>query len=686
MNNKNLREKDVVLHIGDYIFDSERGTLVSATDNQDPKPRKLEPQISELLLFFATHPQQLLSRDAITAQLWPGRVVTDDALRAAIKKLREALKDNARDPGYIKTLPLKGYMLIAPVSYQPPARQNRHSKPFLVWVVSALILAVLISSLWLGRLIGSPAESDLSISYLTDMSGSEVSPDYDPVHNRLLFSHRANKDDYLQLYVKDLSSGKTARLTSEQANYAGGLWAPDGKTLLYTRSDIHSQSHYLAGYSPGKGIVRTSPLSTVTNDMYLLSWASNGASVYLKDKFSAGQPQGIWQFHLKNSKLENISAPNVSGHGDIFAKESHNGELLAILRGVEQDKGELLLLHLATGELVHTHLLPQVMHRLVWGPDDNVLTMSNFQGQLMQYQRHDQQLRKMAHNQSYLNNIFYQCADDCFYMRQHSGNYLDLGEQPNPFSVNPLLSSDYYESAGVEDFPVYGPQTHRLYFVSRHQGTLSIKFLDSDKNTQLVAAFPEDSDISALTINQQETMLTGLAGNRVFTVQINSGDLKFITSSIDKNYPPFWTVTGDALIYARLEKNRPVLYRYSLTSEEHVRAETGYLAKVSIDKQRHIMIDLQFNAYLVEVDRSPRLLTRLPAVTPNRWQINGDWLYYTAHKENTALLHRVNIVTGKAEHKELAKNRFRLNFDLNQTRLTVVKSRLADSDLVEVRL
>ncbi|GGD55982.1 hypothetical protein [Lacimicrobium alkaliphilum] len=130
-----------------------------------------------------------------------------------------------------------------------------------------------------------------------------------------------------------------------------------------------------------------------------------------------------------------------------------------------------------------------------------------------------------------------------------------------------------------------------------------------------------------------------------------------------------------------------MLYRYSLTSEEHVRAETGYLAKVSIDKQRHIMIDPQLNAYVVEVDRSPRLLTQLPAVKPNRWQINGEWLYYTAHKENTALLHRVNIDTGKAEHKELAKNRFRLNFDLShsESKLAVVKSRLADSDLVEVR-
>lgn len=677
-----------MIRIGKFVFDPRCGTLSSAINSQDPKLRKLEPQISELLLFFASHPQQLLSRDTIADHLWPGRVVTDDALRAAIKKLREALQDNARDPQYIKTLPLKGYTLIAPVSAEQPANKQKAARGHVLWACAALSLVLLTTGIWQVRHLASESEQSLNVHYLTQMSGSEVIPDYDPVNHRLLFSHRANKDDYLQLYVKDLDSGLTTRLTSEQVNYASGLWAPDRKTLIYTRSDINSQIHYLADYDPEQGIVHSRALDNVINDMYLLSWANNQQAVYLKDKFEAGQPQGIWRLHLKNNKLENITAPSSTGQGDIFAQESHDGEFLAILRHIGENRGELLILHLATGELVNTFNLPYSMDRLVWSPDDKLLTMSNFAGKLLQYHNQDKQVREIPHKQPYLNHIFYQCAADCFYMRQHSGNYLDLGEQVNPFSENPLQSSNYFESAGAEDFPVYGPKTHKLYFVSRDQGVLTIELLDSDKNTQLVAQFPEDLQVTALAINPQETMLAGLADNRVFTAEIDSGELRFITNAIDKNYPPLWTADGDALVYARFEKNRPVLYRYNLKDKQHVRKQSGYLARANIDKQREIMVDQDLNAYLLETDRPPRLLTRLPAVTPNRWRVSGDWLYYTEHKENLAFIHRVNLHTGQKEAKQLAKNRFRLSFDIhhNEKTMAIVRSRLADSNLVEVRL
>jgi len=687
LHEKNSTDKGVTMRIGEFDFDPRRGTLGSRAGDQKADCRRLEPQVSELLKIFAAQPGQVLSRELLTANLWPDRVVSDEALRATIKKLREALRDNARDPQYIKTLPLRGYSLIAPISHEQSFSQNKNRKGYAIWAASALFLVLLMTGFFLIQHSGRDSAEDLTVRYLTRMSGSEVSPDYDPINSRLIFSHRANKVDYLQLYVKDLSSGQTTRLTSEQANYANALWAPDGNRLLFTRSDSNTQTHYLAEFSPEEGITQASPVGEMTDDMYLMSWARNGQAVYFKEQYVVGQPQGIRKLHLSSGELERITTPSSTGKGDAFALESHDGQFLAILRSIEERRSELLILHLATGELVNTLMLPDSMDRLVWGPDDKQLTLSNFAGKLIQYQRSSDQIREIAHDQPYLNHIFHQCGSDCFYMRQHNGNYLDLGEQVNPFSNNPLQSAGYFEAAGLEDFPLYGPSTQRLYFVSQHQGTLAIRFLDSDKNTQLLITLPEDLNISALTINQQETMLAGLAGNRVFTVQISAGKLEFITSAIDKNYPPLWTAQGDELIYARLENNNPVLYRYSVTTREHVRKESGYQAMLSIDKQRDIKIDAQLNAYLVDAHHPPRLLAQLPSVAPNRWQVRGDWLYYSAHTENLAFLHRVSISTGKTESERLAKNRFRLNFDLNhsETTLAIVRSRLADSNLVEVR-
>ena len=687
LHKKNSTELDMAVRVGAFVFDPRRGTLESSADNQRVDCRRLEPQVSELLRIFAAHPGQVLSREFLTAKLWPGRVVSDEALRAAIKKLREALRDNAKDPHYIKTLPLKGYSLIAPVSDQQTTNHNKTNKGWSLWAVSACLLALVSGGFWLIQQLGGDSAGDLTVRHLTQMSGSEVSPDYDPINNRLIFSHRANKEDYLQLYVKDLNSGQTTRLTSEQANYANGLWAPDGNQLLFTRSDSDSQSHYLAAFCPKDGITQSNPLSEITGSMYLLSWARNGQAVYFKDEYSAGQPQGIRKLHLGSGVLETITTSSLTGRGDVFALESHDGQYLAILRSMEEERGELLILHLASGELVNTLMLPYSMDRLVWGPENELLTLSNFAGNLIQVQRSSNQTREISHDQSYLNHIFYQCGSDCFYMRQHNGNYLDLGEQVNPFSNNPLQPSGYFEAAGLEDFPVYGPRTQRIYYVSRNWENLAIRYLDVDRSIQLVTTLPKDLNVTALTVNQQETMLAGLAGNRVFTVQIASGDFNFITSAIDKDFPPLWSPQADELVYARLERNSPVLYRYSVETNEHVRGESGYRAMLSIDGHRTIMVDDQLNAYLVEADNSPRWLAQLPSMAPNRWQVRGDWLYYSAHQENLAFLHRVDISSGATESRYLATNRFRLNFDFNQseTNLAVVRSRLAQSNLVEVR-
>jgi len=76
---------------------------------------KLEPRVMDLLQFFASRPGDVLSRNQLEEQVWPGMVVGYDALTKSIGKLREALGDLEKPPTFIQTIPKKGYRLIAPV-------------------------------------------------------------------------------------------------------------------------------------------------------------------------------------------------------------------------------------------------------------------------------------------------------------------------------------------------------------------------------------------------------------------------------------------------------------------------------------------------------------------------------------------------------------------------------------------
>lgn len=59
-----------------------------------------------------------------------------------------------------------------------------------------------------------------------------------------------------------------------------------------------------------------------------------------------------------------------------------------------------------------------------------------------------------------------------------------------------------------------------------------------------------------------------------------------------------------------------------------------------------------------------KIIATLPSEIPNRWQVRGDWLYYTEHSGNNAYIHRVSINNEESEQHMLVRSHFRINFDI----------------------
>ncbi|WP_159436023.1 winged helix-turn-helix domain-containing protein [Microbulbifer donghaiensis] len=668
--------------VGDYLFDYRSGTLSSGTTTA-----RLEPQVAEFLHLLVRLAGETVSRERIAREIWPNRIVSDDALRAMVKKLRDALGDSARDPRYIKTLPLKGYELIAPTRPLQPTRDVR-PRPR---VLAGGALAVLLLGLGTYLAIALPANNatSASIEQLTSMPGSEVSPDYSAATNRLLFSHRANKDDYLQLYVKSPATQRVQRLTWDQANYANALWSPDGSELVYTRSTEQGMRHYRAQFNPEQGIQNPQALPEAsTHNRFLLGWSNDGHSVYLKDTYQPGRPQGIWRLHFDNAALEQITAPSVQGIGDYFARESADGSMLALLRSVEEGKRELLIVDTATGSLLHTRVLPQRVDRLTWHNDGSSLTLSAFDGELLRYRLDDDRFETLNSPSRFINDAFYQCGDHCYFMRRHNGNFLDLQEEPAPFGGHSLMSSDHLDLPGAEDFPLYGPGGNTLYFVSRRDGALLLQRQSRQTGTATLATLPAEAQVKALSIDAEGKYLAGIIDKRVFVFELAAGKLRYLTRDIDLAGPPTWLPDEAALLYAKSEQGLPILYRHDVVSGQNRAVNTGYMAARQLDARQLLAVDADQYVWLVENDEVKRKIAQLPSAIPNRWLVKDNWLYYTEHVDNNAYIQRINLETGEANRTQLAKNRFRLNFDLHpeSARMLTVKSLLAESDLVRLSL
>jgi cholera toxin transcriptional activator len=78
---------------------------------------KLNAQPFQVLSLLLDRPGELLTRDQISRELWPGGTFVDyeHGVNSAVNRIREALGDTAGNPRFVETLARRGYRFVAPV-------------------------------------------------------------------------------------------------------------------------------------------------------------------------------------------------------------------------------------------------------------------------------------------------------------------------------------------------------------------------------------------------------------------------------------------------------------------------------------------------------------------------------------------------------------------------------------------
>jgi DNA-binding winged helix-turn-helix (wHTH) protein/TolB-like protein len=97
------------------------GTLLRR-DQGASEPVRIEPRVMAVLSCLARHVGEVVTRDEFSAEVWGGRVVSDEALSRCISLLRHVLADDSREPRFIRTVARIGYTLVptpTPLAGQP---------------------------------------------------------------------------------------------------------------------------------------------------------------------------------------------------------------------------------------------------------------------------------------------------------------------------------------------------------------------------------------------------------------------------------------------------------------------------------------------------------------------------------------------------------------------------------------
>jgi TolB-like protein len=88
----------------------------------------VEPQVFDLLLYFARNANRVISKDELIEHVWKGRIVSDAALNSRINSARKAIGESGENQTLIKTIPRRGFLFSADIAAHAPDQSVSHAR------------------------------------------------------------------------------------------------------------------------------------------------------------------------------------------------------------------------------------------------------------------------------------------------------------------------------------------------------------------------------------------------------------------------------------------------------------------------------------------------------------------------------------------------------------------------------
>ncbi len=285
-----------ILEFGDFRLDCDRSELTRAG-----RLLKLERKPTELLILLATREGEIVTRAEIAQHLWGSEVFvdTEHGINTAIRKVRQALRDDPDHPRFVQTVTGRGYRFVGPVVTVPtapasiakefPANSSGPSEvrtaataPSRLWLIlgsaAALILVLIAAMLRIrehSTRAATPNIQSLAVLPLNNLSG-DPKQDYfaDGMTDEL--TTMLAKDSTLRVVSRTSAMQfkdphqpvrEVARTLGVDGIVEGSIARADGKVhmtlqLIHAPSDTHLWAESYDRDNPGRcRVTRTSRAS-----------------------------------------------------------------------------------------------------------------------------------------------------------------------------------------------------------------------------------------------------------------------------------------------------------------------------------------------------------------------------------------------------------------------------------------
>jgi transcriptional activator of cad operon len=693
---------------------------------KDGQPIKLEPQILRFLLLLIKHKDHIVSRDKIVAQVWGDKKASDVAIRALVKKLRIALGDNARAPKFLKTIPLQGYLFIMPVKVEFHQANWWRSKRMIYSIsVVAIILITLFAQAQFETLTSNQRkpEREVIISNIAQMKGSEVSP-YLSNNDRLLFSHRGVNDKYLQLYVKELNSVVSKRVTWDSADYVDGIFSSDASQAIVKRKSGNQESLLIFNFDVDFNVLSAQPITldeaVLLQNISAVSYSQDDSNLYLfgeartnRESITAPEDQltrqvqaanfGLIRYNIELKQPFVLAIPVPIGSRVIDAKESVDGEFLAVLIRSETH-ADITVQELSSRVIKLVKRVPLRSTSLVWATDGGSITLSTEAGELLNLNISKRRLYRWGDLPVKATEVVSQCGEYCFVIKEREADLINIVERPFAFNKQSYIGATQFPATSNDRFPTYFNDGKGIYFLSLSSDALAIKRYIDGKGVEVIYTLPKTSNINSFVLSPKENYFAGELDGRIFLYSLNMGTLSFLTSGELTNSNPVW-ISDDVLFYQHNENNRSVIFAHDVVSNKVQVQAKGFQFIKPLNNKQWLLVDEKSQAYLYEkrplqsgeyasevpvfslemLDKSTKF-AELESLNSSGFEVVDNALFFISVKNGLYLLNKMALATGEIESLDLGMQSVLRQFDIHpdMQKMLLVESSLAQSNLLRV--
>jgi Tol biopolymer transport system component/DNA-binding winged helix-turn-helix (wHTH) protein len=565
-----------VMRFADFELDLSRYELRQAGRRVD-----LQRIPMDLLILLAERDGALVTRDDIVARLWGADALTDTerSINTAIRKIRQALGDDASQSRFVETVVGKGYRFVAPVSFagpsltpttappvnlaasatraseevrllefEPPAFTSESTRGIGAWrsVPKWLLVGV---SLTIAALALISARHDnlppIRIKPFTGISGIEANPSFSADGSQVAFC-LTQRNGSQHVYRKTVGTGSPEQLTNGPERDSNPSWSRDGKSIAFLRRDATGAlAVYVMSATGGPTVMKT---ALTQPREHRPSWSTDGKSLAIIDSLPGETQASIFLLSLESGQKRRLIAPSTIGTGDWDAAYSPDGHWLAFVRNTgAAQSSQLYELPVdssgaATGPERVIRTARADLKSLEWSADGRSL-LCETEGGLVRISLDGKRLEQLPFPDATQPSAA-PAGNRLVYVR--STRVIDIFAVPGPAGAGSAV--DVITSARMDGAPSYSSDGKRIAFVSNRTGSLEIwaSNADGQQAAQLTTSAGATVGCPRWSPDGRNIAFdsTDTAGSHIFIISAKGDSLRRITSGASRNVRPSWSRDG----------------------------------------------------------------------------------------------------------------------------------------------